>query len=182
MTIFHSRQSVCDRRTRKNENTGTFNFASQITPSICKVAFTKREKSDAIIFTSRRSRLSPICNFRHGHALLLSQAKVFRLANSSPMIARSPARRSRDGRKTFGKKSDKMSRVIFAQRPGDGRAVAATMPLNVHQDDSQDNWPCAGIRRAMSAPETCETTHNMVVQQPCRSLRNGQCNISRAAR
>jgi hypothetical protein len=59
--------------------------------------------------------------------------------------------------------------------------MAAAMPLNVRQDDSLDYWPCAGISRAMSAPEACETTRNTIVQQPFRSLHNGQFNISRAA-
>jgi hypothetical protein len=56
MITFHSRQSDCARHTGKNKNVGTFNFTSQIAPSICTVAFTKREKSDATIFTSRCSR------------------------------------------------------------------------------------------------------------------------------
>jgi hypothetical protein len=71
-----------------------------------------------------------------------------------------------------------MSRVISAQRPGNGRTVATAMPLNVRQDDSQDNLSCAGFGRAMSAPETCETTRNLATQQP----RNGPRNISQAAR
>jgi hypothetical protein len=52
MTIFHSRQSGDARRTRKNENTGTLNFASQIASSICTVAFKKCKKFDAM-FLSR---------------------------------------------------------------------------------------------------------------------------------
>ena len=178
MIIFHPQRLDCAWHTRKNEYARTFNFASQIASSICTVAFTKCEKSDAIIFTSRCSRLSPFCNFRHGQALPLSFVRFLRLANSSPKNQRSPARRSRDGRETSGKKSGKMSRAIFAKRSGNGRAVAAAMPLNVRQDDSQDNWPCAGISRAMSAPEACETTRNTIAQQPCRSLHNGQCCIS----
>lgn len=158
MITFHSRQSDCARRTRKTEDPGTFNFASQIPSSICTVAFTKCEKSDAIIFTSRCSRLYLIYIFIHGHALLLSFVRFSQLANGSPKIARSPARRARDGRETSGKKSGKMSRVIFAQRPCNARTVAAAMPLNVRQDDLQDDWPCTGIRRAMSTPETCATT------------------------
>ena len=71
MTTFHSRQSDCDRRTRKNENTGTFNFTSQIAPSICTVAYAKCEEFDATIFTSWCSRLSQVCHFRQGHALPL---------------------------------------------------------------------------------------------------------------
>jgi hypothetical protein len=42
---FHSRQSDCGRRVRKKANASTFNFTSQIAPSICTVIFTKREKS-----------------------------------------------------------------------------------------------------------------------------------------
>jgi hypothetical protein len=169
MITFHSRQSDCAWSARKNESADTFNLTSQIAPSIYTVAFTKREKSNAIIFTSRCSRLSLIYHFIHGHALPLTKVRFFRLASSSPMVARSPARRSRDRRETSGKKSGKMSRVIFARRPGDGGAVAAAMPLNVRQDDSQDNWPCARRGRAMPASEICETTRGMVVQQPGRS-------------
>jgi hypothetical protein len=165
MTTFHSRQSDCDRRTRKNENADTFNFASQIAPSICTVAFKKREKSDAIIFTSRCSRLSLFCIFRHGYALPLVSTRFLRLPYSSPKLARSPARRSRDGREPAGKKSGEMSRVISAQCPGNGRTVAAAMPPDGHRDDSQDNLPCARFGRAMAAPETCETTRNLAAQQ-----------------
>ena len=181
MTIFHSRRSDCGRRVQKTANGSTFSFTLRIAPSICTVAFTKREKSDAIIFKSGRSRLSLICNFIHGHALPLSQAKVFRLATSSPMIQQHPARGSRDGREPSSKTSGKMSRVIFAYLPGNGQVVAIAMPPSVHQDDSQDNLPCAEHGRAMFTPETCETTRSMVSQQPCRSFCNGQCNISRSA-
>ena len=50
MTTFHSRQSDCGRRVRKKANASTFNFTSQIPPSICTVMFTKRDKSGATIF------------------------------------------------------------------------------------------------------------------------------------
>jgi hypothetical protein len=36
--------------------------------------------------------------------------------------------------------------------------VATAMPPSVRKDSSQDNLPCAGFGRAMSAPETGETT------------------------
>jgi len=182
MTIFHSRQSGDARRTRKNENADTFNFASQIAPSICTVAFTKREKSDAIIFKSRCSRTSLFCNFRHRQALPLVWTRFLRLAKSSPKLARSPARRSRDGRETSGKKSGEISRGISVQRPGDGRTVGKR---NAAERPSRRLARQPALRRtcpAMSAPETCETTRNMSTQQPCRSPRNGQCNISQAAR
>jgi len=139
MTTFHSRPSDCNRRTRKNENAGTFNFMSQIASSICTVAIMKPEKSDAIIFTSRCIRSSLVNNFMRGQALLLNFVRFFRLAQISPMSQRRPAWRSRDGRESSGKKSGKMSRVKFAQHPVIGRAVAAAIPLNVCQDDSQDN-------------------------------------------
>jgi hypothetical protein len=181
MITFHSRQLDCAWHARKNENAGTVNFASQIASSICTVAFTKHEKSDATIFKPRCSRTAVSYRFRGGHALLLSQAKVFRLANSSPKIVRSPARRSRDGREPSGKKSGEMSRVVSAQCPGNGRTVAAAMPPSVRQDGLQDNLRHAGVGRAMVAPETCETTRKMVAQQPCRSPQNGQCNIWQAA-
>ena len=158
MITFHSQQSDCARRPRKNENAATFNFASQIASSICAVMFTKRVKHDATIFKSRCSRTVLCYRFDRVEALPLVSTRILRLANSSPKTARSPARRSRDGRETSGKKSGEISHVMSAQRPGNGRTVAAAMPPNVRQDNSQDGSPCAGLGRAMSAPEACETT------------------------
>ena len=112
----------------------------------------------ATIFKSLCKRTAVSKCFYRVEALPLVRTRFLRLANSSPKTARSPARRSRDGRETSGKTSGEISRVISAQRPGNGRAVATAMPPNVRQDDSQDNLPCAGFGRAMSAPETCETT------------------------
>ena len=82
MITFHSQQSDCARHARKNENAGTFNFTPQIAASICTVEFTKLVKSDAIIFTSRCTRLSLIYIFIHGHALLLRQRRILRPRNS----------------------------------------------------------------------------------------------------
>ena len=166
MNTFHSRQTDCDRHARKNENTGTLNFTSQIAPSICTVRHTKRVKTNATIFKSRCSRTVLCYRFDRVEALPLVSTRFLRLANGSPKIARSPARRSRDGCETPGKKSGEMSRVISAQLPGNGRTVAAEMPPNVRQDNSQDGSPCAGLGRAMSAPEACETTRNLAAQQP----------------
>ena len=158
MTTFHSRQSGDARRTRKNENADTFNFASQIPPSICAVMNTKHDKRGATIFKSRCSRTVLCYRFDRVEALPLNFVRFLRLANSSPKIARSPARRSRDGRATSGKTTGKISRVMSAQRPGNGRTVATAMPPDGRTDDSQDNLPCGGCERAMSALETCETT------------------------
>jgi len=177
MTTFHSRQSDCGRRVQKMANAATFNF----TPPNLHSHVHEARKIWCNHFQRALQEHVNEWSFYTREALPLVWTRFFRLAHISPMIARSPVRWSRDGRDSSGKKSGEMSRVIFAQRPGNGRAVAAAMSLNVLQDDSQDNWPCAGIRRAMSAPETYETTRNTIAQQPCRSLHNGQCNISRAA-
>ena len=158
MTAFHSRQSDYARHVRKNENADRINFASQIASSICTVMHTKRVKTDATIFKSRCSRTAVSYRFRGGQALPLVWTRFLRLANSSPKTARSPARRSRDGRATSGKATGKISRVMSAQRPGNGRTVATAMPPDGRADDSQDNLPCSRLGRAMSAPETCETT------------------------
>ncbi len=174
MTTFHPRQSDCGRRVHKKANASALNFTSQIASSICTVMFTKHVKPDATIFKSRCSRTVLCYRFDRVEALPLVKTRFLRLAKSSPKTARSPARRSRDGRETSGKKSGEMSRVMFAQLPGNGRIVAVAMPPNVRQDNSQDSSPCAGFGRAMSAPETCETTRNLAAQQ--------QRNISQAAR
>jgi hypothetical protein len=158
MTTFHSRQSGDARRTRKKENADTFNFASQIPPSICAVMHTKHDKRGATIFKSLCERTAVSKCFYRVEALPLVKTRFLRLANSSPETARSPARRSRDGRATSGKATGKISRAMSAQRPGNGRTVATAIPPSVRKDDSQDNLPCSRLGRAMSAPETCEMT------------------------
>ena len=77
-------------------------------------------------------------------ALPLVKTRFLRLANSSPKTARSPARWSRDSRATSGKKSGEMSRVISAQSPGNGRAVAETMPPDVRRDNRRRAERCPG--------------------------------------
>jgi hypothetical protein len=149
MNTFHSRQTDRARCPRKNENAATFNFASQIAPSICAVMFTKHVKHDATIFKSRCSRTVVCYRLNRVQALPLVRTRFLRLANGSPKTARSPARRSRDGRETSGKKSGEMSRVMSAQLPGNGRIVVAAMPPNIRQDNSQDNLPRAERGRAM---------------------------------
>ena len=111
MNTFHSRQTDCDRHARKNENTGTLYFTSQIAPSICTVRHTKRVKTNATIFKSRCSRTVLCYRFDRVEALPLVSTRILRLANSSPKIARSPARRSRSIREPFGKTSGKLSRA-----------------------------------------------------------------------
>ena len=174
MIKLHPRQSDCARHTYEQGNASTLNFTSLIAPSICALMHTKRVKTDATIFKPRCSRTGMCYRLDRVQALPLSQLRFFRLAICSPMVARSPARRLRDGREPSGKKSGEISRHKSAQSPGNGRAVATAMPPDVRQGDSQDNLCCTGYGRAMSAPETCETTRNTVTRQPC----HGQGNIS----
>ena len=166
MTTFHSRQSDRGRRARKNATADTFNFTAQIPPSICAVMHIKHDKRGATIFKSLCKRTAVSKCFYRVEALPLVKTRFLRLVHISPKIAQSPARWSRDGRETSGKKSGEMSRVMSAQRPDNGRTVAAAMPPNVRQDNSQDGSPCAGLGRAISAPEACETTRNLAAQQP----------------
>ena|ERR1035438_3260266 len=166
MTTFDSRQSDCGQRVRKMANASGFNSTPQIAPSICTVRFTEHDKSGATIFKSLCKRTVVCKCFYRVQALPLVSTRFLRLAHSSLKAARIPARRSRDGREPSGKKSGEMPRVMSAQLPGNGRTVAAAMPPNVLQDDSQDGSPCAGHGRAMSAPKTCETTRNLAAQQP----------------
>jgi hypothetical protein len=133
MTTFHSRQSDCNLNTRKNETTGTFNFTSQIASSIYTVAFTKRKKSDAIIFKSRCSRWSLFYHFIGGHALPLNFVRILRLAQISPLAARSPTRWPRN----VGKTSSEISRGNVAHFPGNSQTIANVMSPNFRQDDSQ---------------------------------------------
>jgi hypothetical protein len=177
MTTFHPRHSDCGRRVHKKANASAFNFTSQIPPSIYAVMHTKHDKRGATIFKSRCSRMVLCYRFDKVEALPLVSTRFLRLAHISPKTARSPARWARDGRKTSGKKSGEMSHVVSAQRPGNGRTVATAMPPNVRPDDSQDNLPCAGQGRAMSAwklarqPATWprnsrETSRKMTRQNP----------------
>src|SRR5208282_4083023 len=116
MNTFHSRQIDCDRHARKNENTGTLNFTSQIAPSICTVRHTKRVKTNATIFKSRCSRTVLCYRFDRVEALPLVRTRILRLARISPLNARRPAR-----------------------RPRNSWSVTAATPPNVRQGGSQDN-------------------------------------------
>ena len=151
MNTFHSRQTDCDRHARKNENTGTLNFTSQIAPSICTVRHTKRVKTNAAIFKSRCSRTVLCYRFDRVEALPLVWTRILRLAQISPLEARSPARRPHDDREISGKTSGEISRVMSAQLPGNSRATATAMPPDGRADNSQANLPCAGLGRAISA-------------------------------
>jgi hypothetical protein len=142
MITFHSPQSDCARRVRKNENAGTFKFVSQIASSIWTVTFTKCVKTGATIFKSRCSRTTVSYRFYMRHALPLSFVRFLRLANSSPMIQRSPARRSHNVREPSRKKSGEMSH---------------SLPHNFPAIAGQWQMQC----RRMSTQVSCKTTRDM---------------------
>jgi hypothetical protein len=159
MRTFHPQQSDCGRRVQKMANAATFNFTPQVTPSNLHshVHETRKIVCNNVSSTVRLQIVDS--HFLEIEALPLVKTRFLRLANSSPKTAQSPARRSRDGRATSSKTSGKTSGGISAQRPGNGRAVATAIPPDGRAGDSQDNLPCSRLGRAMSAPETCETTH-----------------------
>jgi hypothetical protein len=142
MITFHSRQSDRARRACKNEKSVAFNFTSEIASSICTVAFTKCEKCGATIFKSLCSCTAVNYRLMAWHALPLNFVRFFRLANRSPLIQQSPARRSRNVRESSGKKSGEMTR----SQPHHFPAMAGQWQMQCRQ---------------MSARATRETTCNM---------------------
>ena len=115
----------------KMANASTFKFTSRIAPPNCTAHVHEARKIQCNNFQSTVQAHVIELSFYAEQALPLVRTRFLRLANSSPKTARSPARRSRDGRETSGKTSGEISRVISAQRPGNGRAVATAMPPDV---------------------------------------------------
>ena len=175
MIIFHPRQADCGRGACKNEKSATFNFTSRIASSICTVAFTKCEKFGATIFTSRRSRLSLVCIFRHGYALLLNFVRFLRLANGSSKNRRSPARRSRNGLEPSHKKSGEMSRPF----PHICRAIAGQWQMQCRRLSAGQlgrqlaSWRANGTQCSRRNPRNsrCNISRN-VAQDDCPELRH----------
>src|ERR1700690_3465241 len=154
MTPFHPQQSDRSRCCRRNANGNALKSrATNCTTKLHAHIHEARKVQCNSIESTVQAHIIEL-SFYAEQALPLVKTRFLRLANSSPKTARSPARRSRDGREISGKTSG----AISAQRPGNGRAVAAAMPPSVRKDSSQDNLPCSRLGRAMSAPETCETT------------------------
>jgi hypothetical protein len=163
MITFLSQQSDCARRPRKNENAATFNFASQIAPSICAVMFTKRVKHDATIFKSRCSRTVVCYRLNRVQALLLVGTRFLWLANGSSEIQRSPARRSHNVREPSGKTSGEMSRPF----PHICGAIAELWPMQCRRMSARQ------LARLLASWRATGT------QCPRRSPRNSRCNIPR---
>lgn len=175
MITFHPRRSDCARRARKNENSDTFNFTSQFAPSICTVTFTKCEKSDATIFTSRCSRTAVSYRFRGGQALPLSFVRFSRLANASSKNQRIPARRSRNSRESSGKTSDQMSR----QFPHICRAIAGQWQMQCRRMSARKlarqlaSWRATGTQCPRCSPlnSRCNIPRN-ILQDGCSEFRH----------
>jgi hypothetical protein len=144
MTTFHSRQSDRSRRVHQKANASTVQI--HVTNCTTKLHGRVHEARKIRCNYVQRTVQVHITNlsFFTSQALPLVKTRFLRLANSSPKTARSPARRSRDGRATSGKTSG----AISAQRPGNGRATATVMPPDGRADDSQDNLPCSRLGRA----------------------------------
>jgi hypothetical protein len=231
MTPFHPQQSARGRSDRQTATDDTL----QIHVANCNKKLHARIHETRIIWCNNwqgaGQAYAAELKFYARQAVPLRNRRILRLAKSSPMAARSPARWQRDGRAISGKIAGKMSRGIAAQLPGNGRALAAAMPPNVRQDDSQDslpctglgrhvrtgnlrddsqlgrattaqlpgngralaaamppnvrqddlqdNLPCAGLGRAMTALETCETTRNLAARQPRQHLTSSSSDSRR---
>lgn len=164
MTTFHPQQF--DRGQCAHQKAGTGALQISVTNYTNKLCAHVHEARKVVCNNFQRAVQAHVMGLLlyAKQALPLVKTRFLRLANSSPKTARSPARRSRDGRATSGKTTGEISRLISAQLPGNGRAMATAMPPGVRQDDSQVNLPCAGCERAMSALETGETTR--LISQP----------------
>jgi hypothetical protein len=178
MTTFHPQQF--DRGQYAYQKAGT--SALQINVTNCTA------KLRAQVHEARKIQCNNVSSMAQKHdckycfyakqALPLSRAKVLQLANGSPVIARIPARRSRNVRDTTGKTSGEMSRVIVAPCPRNRRAAAGVLSPDGRRDDSQDNLRYADVGRAASALETCETTHNLFAQR----RRNSRATVHATSR
>jgi len=166
MTTFHLRQS--ERGRCVHRKTGADALQNHVTNRTTKMHsyFHEARKIWCNHFQRALQERVNEWSFYTREALPLVRTRILRLAQISPIIARSPARRPGDEREISGKTSAGVSCAISAQLPGNGRAAATATPPNVHQVGSQDNSHCTGNGRAMAAPETCETTRNTVTQLP----------------
>jgi hypothetical protein len=98
---------------------------------ICTVKFTKREKSRCNNFQVMVQSHGSVESLYEVQALPLNFVRFLRLAIRSPMIQRSPARRSRNVREPSGKKSGEMSRSLphnFPAMAGQWQCNAAEFP------------------------------------------------------
>ena len=165
MTTFHSQQSDRGRRVRKNANADTFNFTSQIPPSICAVMHTKHDKPDATIFKS-------LCK-SHGFGYRFYRWKPYPLSGQgfygSPITRRKLRGVPRDGRAMSAKHPARNPAKFLASCPRNFPAMAGQWQRQCRRASARRLARQLALRRIwprMSAPETRETTRNMSAQQP----------------
>jgi len=147
----------------KKHTLANFKFASQIAPPNCTIIFTKHEKSCATIYQGQCKRASCNCPFMQNKPYPLLKQGFY----GSPIARRKLRGVPRDGHAIAAKCPARNPAKCLASYPRN----APAMPPDGRMDDSQDNLPCAGFGRAMSAPETCETTHqNLIVNHDPKKL------------
>jgi len=182
MTTFHPQQSDCGRRVQKMAHTSTHEIHVTNCPTKLHSHGHEARKNVCSKFQGTVQEHVNEWSFYTREALPLSRAKVLRLANGSPELARSPVRWSRDDREPSGKKSGEMSRATVAQCPRNRQATADVSSPDDRRDDLQDNLRYANVGRAASALESCETTHNLFAQRRCNGRANGPRKIPQATR
>jgi hypothetical protein len=132
MTTFHSRQSNRGRRVHKKADADTFNFTSQIPPSICTVMFTEHDKSGATVFKSLCKRMAVSKCFYRVEALPLSQLRFFStrhlLADGCAESRETVARWARNIRQEIRRNVSRHVRATSRQWPDSGSSNAAERP------------------------------------------------------
>ncbi len=174
MTTFHTQQSNPGRRARRKADI----HALQIHVTNCA------NKLHGDVHEARKTRCNNFQRAVQSHvmelllyakqALPLVWTRVLRLAKSSPKLARSPARRSRDGREPSGKKSGEMSRrhirATSKQWPDSGNGNAAERPSRrlARQLALRRIW--TRNVRAGNLRDNSQLGHTTVAQRPMQHL------------
>lgn len=184
MTTLHPQQLNRGQRVHRKADADRLQFHVTNCRAKLHVHFHEARKSRYNNFQGVIQAYAAKLKFYTPHALPLNFVRIFRLAQISLIVARSPATRPHDDRETSGKVSGEISRLNSAPCSGNSQTGATAIPSNFRKGDSQDNSRCAGNGHSMFTLETCEVTRNAVTQQPGaihatarRNPRNGQDNI-----
>ncbi len=170
MIVFYQQHLDCRRCAHQKAGTSTLQISVTNCAAKLHSYFYEARKTMGNNFPSSCNRKVQCYRFNEVQALPLVKTRFLRLARISPLTVRSPARRSRDVRETSGKTTGEISRVMSAQLPGNGRAVAAAMPPGVRQDGSQVNLSCAGLGRRNVRAGNLRDNSQYVRQQPRQHL------------
>jgi hypothetical protein len=148
MITFNPRQSDCARRARNNESAGTL----QIHVTNCAA------KLHSHFHAARKTVHNNLSSAGQAHvmklflyakqALPLVKTRFLRLANSSPKTARSPARRSRDGREPSGKKSGE----CLESYPRNVSAMAGQWQRQCHRTSVKTTCKTTCLAADLAAP------------------------------